>query len=95
MKKETYVKLMNKRFEQVEKQWIKMVNLTNDFMDKNPDLTLESLQSFPVIESNIDGFAFKCSWLYDRLNHIPYRGRNSMSNKIRKALGFTSYHVWK
>uniref|UniRef100_A0A6H1ZCF5 Uncharacterized protein n=1 Tax=viral metagenome TaxID=1070528 RepID=A0A6H1ZCF5_9ZZZZ len=89
MKKETYEKQMAKRMVEVNKQWVKMVHLTNEFIKDNPDMHMYSLQN--TVNKIADSLSLAGGWLYDNINHVYYRDKKSTTNKIRKALGYYGY----
>ena len=89
MKITTYEKQMEKRMAQVSKQRKKMVHLTNEFIGDNPEVGMYSLQN--SVEKIADDLSLFGAWLYDRINNVHYRDKKSMTNKIRKALGYYGY----
>ena len=88
MKKKTYEKQMAERMMQINKQWAKIVELTNEFIKDNPDVGTYSLQN---VEKLADQLSLSGAWLYDRINNVYYRDKKSTTNKIRKALGYYGY----
>lgn len=89
MKTETYEKQMGKRMVQVNKQWVKMVHLTNEFIEDNPEIGMYSLQN--SVERIADNLSLSGAWLYDRINNVHFSNKKSTTNKIRKALGYYGY----
>jgi len=81
---------MKKHEERFDILWTKMVKDTNDFIAKNPETTMYSLDR---IEKFVDQLCLSGAWITDRINGksgVPsnsnYRG--SLTKKIRKALGY-------
>tara|TARA_A100001201_G_scaffold100253_1_gene86234 strand:- start:159 stop:428 length:270 start_codon:yes stop_codon:yes gene_type:complete len=87
MRKETYIKKMKAHEERFDILWAKMVKDTNDFIEKNPDVTMYSFQN--SIEKFTDNLCLSGAWIQDRINGHGYRDRIGLTKKIRKALGFT------
>ena len=92
MKKETFEKEMMVRLKLIEKQNKKIVDLVNNFKTSNPDVGMYSLMS---VEKEIESPAFMTAWIIDKLNNTHYRKRSSVTNKIRKALGYYGYEKLK
>ena len=86
MKKATYVKKMKAHEERFDKLWRKIVDDTNEFIDKNPETTMYSLNR---VERMSDYICLSGAWIKDRINHKNPKDRGSLTKKIRKALGFT------
>ena len=86
MKAKTYERLMKERERQFDKNWQKIVKLTNEFIKDNPEKTMYSLNQ---IEKFADSMSLSGAWVYDRINGLKRDDRGSVTKKIRKALGFT------
>ena len=86
MRKSTYVKKMKAHEERFNKLWRKIVDDTNEFVEKNPETTMYSLSS---VERISDDICLSGAWIQDRINGHGHRDRLSLTKKIRKVLGFT------
>jgi len=85
MRKETYVKKMKAHEERFDKLWRKIVDDTNEFIDKNPERTMYSLGHVERISDNL---CLSGAWIQDRINGKKSKDKGSLTRKIRKALGF-------
>ena len=87
MRKETYIKKMKAHEERFDILWAKMVKDTNDFIAKNPDVTMYSFQN--NIEKFTDQLCLSGAWIQDRINGFEYKHKLGLTKKVRKALGYT------
>jgi len=87
MRKNTYQKKMENHKKSFDKLWKKIVNDTNDFIEKNPEI---SLYSFQDIEKFTDNMCLSGAWVQDRLNgKSPFvHKKGSLTRKIKKSLGY-------
>ena len=92
MTKAKYRKRMKQHEATLDKLWRKMVDDTNEFIEKNPTVSANGLGRF--IEDIVDSLCLKGAWIQDRLNgksgvYSSSKYRGSLTKKIRKALGYT------
>ncbi len=87
MKKSTYVKKMKTHEEKFEKLWKKIVDDTNNYIDKNPKTAIYHFQN--NVQMFSDHLCKSGAWIQDRINGKYPRDRGSLTKKIRKALGYT------
>ena len=92
MKKETYIRRMEKHSKAFDKLWDKIVADTNNFIKSNSDTSCYLLDT--KVTSLIDNLSLSGAWIQDRINGKSgvtgdknYRG--SLTKKIRQALGYT------
>lgn len=90
--KEDFIKRMKEHENEFDVLWQKIVLDTNDFVEKNPDINMYSLQN--NVEKFVDQLCLSGAWVQDRIEGktgVPgndgYKG--SLTKKIRKALGYT------
>ena len=85
MRKKTYQKEMSKLMSQINKRWEKMVDITNRFVQKNEEMTFDSMTSdADNVEKIADDFIFKGVWLYQRVD-----GDDKLRTRIRKAMNYS------
>jgi len=91
MKKVTYIIRMKMHEAAFDKLWMKMVEDTNEFIHKNEDVTMYSLQN--NVEKFSDQLCLSGAWIQDRIkgksgapSSPKYSG--SLTKRIRKALGY-------
>ena len=71
----------------MDRLWRKIVDDTNEFIQKNPEISMSSFTN--NVENFSDDLCLKGAWIQDRINGKNRRDRGSLTKKIRKALGFT------
>lgn len=95
MKKETYIKKMQKHEMAFDKLWTRIVEDTNQFIEKNPDVGMYSLL-YSAVGRLIDSLCLSGAWIQDRIEKksgipsVRKEYRESMTKKIRKALGYNT-----
>jgi hypothetical protein len=86
---------LEKRREEFDKLWTKVVKDVNHFLENHEPTTDYSMQTYlRHAEKLSDELALSGAWIYDRLtghSGVPHNSkyRGSLTKKIRKALGYT------
>ena len=96
MTKKAYAKRMAQHEATFDRLWGKMVDDTNDFIKKNPELTFRALNNdgYCQLEHFRDNLCLSGAWIGDRIDgrvatvhSKSYKG--SLTKKIRNSLGYT------
>lgn len=89
MNKEQLEKELLRFVSDTEMHWKEVVNAVNEFKEAEPDTSFDSTFSDGQLDRALDSVALKVGWIKDRMDNKGYKARGGLTNKLRKALGYS------